>query len=83
MPRILHNSKVTVVVEEWNGHIKFSVTDDGPGLPEGYANYTGFKGRQRVFDLNNTTKAERGTGLGTTEAYYAILDAFRHDICAV
>jgi len=68
-------NKVIVTVEKGNDIVRISITDDGLGLPEGYCDHTGLNGRQKVFDLDNSTKGDKGTGLGTTEAYYAVIDA--------
>jgi len=63
---------VWIIIEEDDGYLKISVRDNGSGLDD-VSLEKGYTGRQRVFDLNNTTKID-GTGLGTTEAWYAVRD---------
>ena len=49
------------------------VIDNGPGLTPDQLGDDQSTGRQKIFNLDNTTKVG-GTGLGTTEAWYAIKD---------
>ena len=63
---------VRIMMEEENGRLMISIRDNGTGLDE-VSLGMGENGRARIFDLNNSTKA-MGTGLGTTEAWYAARD---------
>lgn len=69
------DARVKVSVSEQDGFAEIRIVDNGPGLSEEYLARTGLRGRQHVFDINNSTKGKNGTGLGTTEAWYAVTDA--------
>jgi len=55
------------------GNIIIQVADKGPGLDPKFLEINSVTGRQNIFNLDNTTK-EGGTGLGTTEVWYAVKD---------
>jgi len=67
-------SKVTLRLTEKDDEMVVELSDNGPGLPPNYLDIDQTTGRQRVFNLNNTTRGGigGGTGLGTTEAFFVV-----------
>ena len=67
------DAKVTVTLAEENGFIKIDVTDNGNGIPVKLLKTDPLTGRLLLFELN-VSQSKNGTGLGTTEAWYAVTD---------
>src|SRR5262245_41217834 len=65
---------VRVRVREEKGAVKVEITDNGGGIDPKALAVNLFTGRPRLFDLN-VSRREGGTGLGLTEAWYAVRDA--------
>ena len=61
-------ARITLAREE--GHIRVSIEDTGPGIREDLLYEGKLPDRERVYDLDMTTKPG-GTGLGATEAWHA------------
>ncbi|MDP3791059.1 MAG: ATP-binding protein [Candidatus Omnitrophota bacterium] len=49
------------------------IEDNGNGIPDDKLKFDSRTGRLTLYNLNNTTK-KRGTGLGTTEAWYVLVE---------
>ncbi len=65
---------ITIKFERIRGKVQIKAIDNGKGLDsQKHLSINSATGRQHIFDLDNTDKPE-GTGLGTTEAWYAIKD---------
>ena len=56
------------------GFIRIDVTDNGEGVPKELLEMDPVTDRPRFFNIN-ISQRDGGTGLGTTEAWYAIKDA--------
>jgi signal transduction histidine kinase len=54
--------------------LKIEITDNGEGIPPELLEIDPIMGRLKLFNLNVSNR-EGGSGLGTTEAWYAIKDA--------
>ncbi len=67
------NASVRVVLTEENGFVRIDVIDNGEGIPKELLEIDTVTGKPRLFNLN-VSQREGGTGLGTTEAWYAVKD---------
>jgi signal transduction histidine kinase len=65
--------EVSVSITQQGNNVVIQVLDNGPGLAADQLAFDPSTGRQKIFNLNNTTKV-KGTGLGTTETWYTIKD---------
>ena len=64
---------MVITASEENGFVKFEITDNGPGISPEFLDFDELTGRQKIFNLNVTARKD-GTGLGTTDAWYAMKD---------
>ncbi|MDP2921276.1 MAG: ATP-binding protein [Candidatus Omnitrophota bacterium] len=69
-----HAKNVEVVLSQEGNRVKIEVIDDGEGIKPELMVYNPETGRLHLYDMN-VSDTEGGTGLGLTEAWYAIKDA--------
>ena len=67
------NARVKIVLTEEKGFVRIDVADNGEGIPKELLEIDTISGKPRLFNLN-ISQREGGTGLGTTEAWYAVRD---------
>ena len=67
-------ARVNIRFTEENGFVRIDIADNGPGIPADLLEFDPLMKRSKLFNLN-VSQREGGTGLGTTEAWYAIKDA--------
>jgi signal transduction histidine kinase/ribosomal protein L21E len=67
-------ARVVMKLTQENDQIRIDISDNGAGIkPEFLEIVDAATGKQRLFNLNESER-EGGTGLGTTEAWYAVQD---------
>jgi len=67
-------AEISVWATEKDGFSNIKIKDNGEGIPKWMLDVDPETGREYLFNLNISDR-EGGTGLGTTEAWYAIRDA--------
>ena len=70
---VYFRQKVKVVLTEESGQVRIDVIDDGPGIPQDLLDPDPATGKPKMFVIN-ASQRKGGTGLGLTEAWYAIYD---------
>jgi signal transduction histidine kinase len=66
-------AEIRVVLTEKKGRIKIDIIDNGKGISKDMLGIDPITERPRLFSLN-VSKRKGGSGLGTTDAWYAIKD---------
>ena len=68
-----HAKDVRVVLSQEGNMVKIEIIDNGGGIAPEFLVINPSTGRPYLFDMN-VSQTKSGTGLGTTEAWYAIKD---------
>jgi len=67
-------ANVGIRVSQENSFVRMDITDNGEGIEPELLEIDPVTGRPKLFNIN-VSRREKGTGLGTTEAWYVIRDA--------